>query len=235
MSTPRMPSRSRRNNWSPAANADLFVNSPWSLELAAVNAVNAANSVMNQQGGGDKPPRLRVVHTPDLAEVLSSIEDLWTRMARHPDMRMHVTLDEAEGVWIVLVRPRGAAPGEEAQRMLGAVADFNRYRWMQVGDERPRAHCLVQGISWAGDALAIELISTGALVRYEGADGLWQLQSLMNRLQRVCTNSRESAAPARRVPTNSDPYSTAADPQFGAEYWQNHMRELKRHMDALGI
>lgn len=229
MSAPHQTSRSTRQGRkqidSKAANADLFEDSPWSLELAVGNA---------HQTGGGRAPKLRVIHTPDLAEVLSATEDLWTRMARTQHLRTHVTFDAAEGAWIVLARLHGAVPCEEAQQLLAAAEDLGRYRWMQAGDEKPRSHALVQDVSWAGDALVIELVSMKRIAKHAGADGSWQVQSLMNRLQRVCVATHESVIPKRLAPI-ADPYAQAMDPEFGAEYWQNQMRALKRHMDALGI
>lgn len=210
------------------ANADLFEGSPWSLEAAR----------------RDRAVRLRVVYPTDFQEALSVAEDLWTRVARNPGLRLHI-----QGQSALHIECTYAGDDRSVKELLAAVQNHDRYWWSQAagGEEngKPRPLCLVQDISWCSDTLVIELITRENLMRHVGDDGLWKFQALLARLQTIAQPVVPSSV---RVPV-ADVKSCMAHqgidcgqgatsqkvPSMGPDYWQQQMRAIKCSMDAGGI
>ena len=206
----RLHRHQTHNSQAYSANEDLFAELDW--EGA-------------QEEGDDGPVRLTVLYPPDLLEVLSSIEDLWMRIKRHPGFHVHIAADRELDTHLVLIRPHKSEMDDEAAELLQAVQDMGTYAWMQhqdaPGKEVSQPHNLVRDISWAGEVLTIELTPLKRLIRQAGFDVEWQLQGLVNRVQMQPL----IYAPAVHL--------HAEMPQ--TERWQTIMRNLKQEMDALDV
>jgi hypothetical protein len=168
---------------------------------------------------------LKVLYPPDLLEVLSSTEDLWMRIKRHPGLHFHIANDRELDTHLVLIRPEKSKMDDEAAELLQAVQETGSYAWLQLqdaqGNEKSQPHNLVSGIGWSGEVLTIELTPMKRLVRQCGFDAEWQLQGLLNRVQRQ---------PLTSVPAV---HQHAEPPQ--TDRWQTLMRTLKQDMDALDV
>jgi len=159
-----------------ACNADLFEDSLW---------VNSEAATIERHM--PVPPSLRVLYPADLSEVVSAVEDLWLRIRRQLGVRIHVVLDTATGVNLLLLRADRANLGKEGQDLLEAAEDMDRYRWLQSPDEtsyaKHQALCLASEMTWLGDTLVIELMPLTQLARHAGTDGLLLVQTMLGRLR----------------------------------------------------
>jgi hypothetical protein len=147
-----------------AANEDDFISSP------------AAPS-----GASWKDPmQLRVVYPADIPEVLSAVEDLWLRIARHHAVRTAVLRDESTGERLVMFRFNGDGSDSECCQLLAAATSYESYWWRQ--DESKGS--LVSDIQWEGNTLAIELTLMNQIRRWPEGDAVdWAMQSLLQRVR----------------------------------------------------
>jgi hypothetical protein len=141
-------------------------------------------------GGHELRGQLRVLYPADLQEALSSVEDLWLRMARHSAVHSAVVRDTVTGEQLVLFRTlredmkfQGSAEGlsGDARALMADAACRDSYAWSQDGSRGN----LTSKIQWIGDTLMIELSQFDAIRRWpEGEVVLWSMQSLLSRVRR---------------------------------------------------
>lgn len=132
-------------------------------------------------GGGRDPVQLRVHYSADIGEVLSVVEDLWVRIARHSAVRSTVLMDAATGGQLVLFRFDADSRDAEICQLLAEACACESYWWRQDGVKGS----LVSDIQWAGSTLVVELVSLNKMQRWPDGDAVqWAVQSLLNRLDR---------------------------------------------------
>jgi hypothetical protein len=123
---------------------------------------------------------LREVYGVDMAEVLSSVEDLWLRIARHPAVHAAVLNDATSAEQWVMFRVKEDGRGSECGQLLAAASSSHSYLWHQDGSQGS----LVSDIQWLGSTLVLELTSKPQRQRWPDAETMdWQLQALLNRIQ----------------------------------------------------
>lgn len=146
-------------------------------------------------GGRELRGQLRVLYPTDLQEALSSVEDLWLRMAGHSAIHSAVVRDTVTGEQLVLFRVhreamkfQGSAEGlsVDARALMADAACRDSYAWSQDGSRGN----LTSNIHWIGDTVVIELCLFDAIRRWpEGEAMVWSLQTLLSRVRR-CASDR---------------------------------------------
>lgn len=129
---------------------------------------------------GPEPGHLRADSAADLCEVMSSVEDLWLRMARHPAIKCAV-LTGQEGTELVLIfRVVTEAANTEVHKFMRLAASRMTYLWSEDGAKGN----LVASIEWCAGALMIEIASAHQSRQWPNGESVhWQMLTLMQRMQ----------------------------------------------------
>jgi hypothetical protein len=139
----------------------------------------------------EEPMPLSPGYPADISEVLSSVEDLWLRIARHPNIHSAVLNGGATGEPLVLFRIQGKG-GDRPQGMdrhegegggydlLEAASLRSSYSW----DENGSKGNLTSDIHWVGNTLVIELTPLHQMRCAPGGDALiWAMQGILHPLK----------------------------------------------------
>jgi hypothetical protein len=111
---------------------------------------------------------------------MSSVEDLWLRMARHPCIQCAVITDEKGSARVLIFRVLSESANTEVQEFMRLAASSTTYQWSEDG---ARGN-LVALIEWCADSLVIELVSARPWSqRPFGESTRWQMLALLQRMQ----------------------------------------------------
>ena len=128
----------------------------------------------------------RVHHSPDSADMLSAMEDVWLRLANSNDVRLASCWDRQTHKHTVMFRALHAETesptNAQTQALLEVAASDALYTWR----ENNQIYKLCSSVQWIADTLVIELQPRERLLRsLEGCDLVLRLEALLKRMT-VC-------------------------------------------------
>ena len=154
-----------------AANSDLFEDwAPDYLDLLG----------LDELVWEDEVPEIEEI--PDIEEVWSRVEDIWLRLARHPEIACATLIDAAQGDRLVMFHPKSGATDCKAAMLLELAACSGTYAWCEGG----RHGSLVSHMAWCGNSLVIDLASFEKMQAWpDGQSLVWQMQTLLGRMREL--------------------------------------------------
>lgn len=124
--------------------------------------------------------RAHVDATADLCEVMSSVEDLWLRMARHPAIKCAVLTGQEGHGRVLIFRVATESANPEVQEFMRLAASSMTYLWSEDGAKGN----LVASIEWCAEALMIEIVPTHQIRQWPSGESThWQMLAMMQRMQ----------------------------------------------------
>jgi hypothetical protein len=159
----------------------------------------AANAALYWEGDHEalfadtKEPKSpwRVHHSPDSADMLSAMEDVWLRLANSNDVRFAGCWDRQARRYTVMFRALHVGPESptkaQTQALLEVAGSDALYTWQ----ENNQIYRLCSNVQWIGDTLVIELQPRERLQRaLEGCDLVLRLEALLKRMATCQTLDR---------------------------------------------
>lgn len=116
----------------------------------------------------------------DLHEVMSSVEDLWLRLARHSVIKSAVTPDVEGSGRVLTFRVVTESANTEVQELMRLAASHMTYLWREDGVTGN----LVASIEWCAGALMIEIAPVRQFRQWPSRESThWQMLVLLQRMQ----------------------------------------------------
>jgi hypothetical protein len=133
----------------------------------------------------------RVHHSPDSADMLSAMEDVWLRLANSNTARFASCWDRQTHKHMVMFRALHAEPesptNAQTEALLAVAASAALYTWQ----ENNQIYKLCSSVHWIGDTLVIELQPRERLLRsMEGCDLVLRIEALLKRMATCQTLDR---------------------------------------------